>query len=753
MHYSAGTYRIAASATIGAAGKTHHFERGAVLKPDAGQTVTIAGVPDAAADQQIFDVTALGASVVFSTPQKEIHPGWFGAKGDGVTDDALAIASATAVAAAVAGVVVFLEATYRLGATISMPSNVTWRGAGKGRTFLREHANLGNAKLIQIGSIGGAQTTNVGFRGLTIRNGSATTGSPTSQDGIRAEYVDKLTFDDVEWTEIQGNYGLVLRKCTNVRVAGTCRFYRWTYAAMVCLTECDGIVVETGTVFDTAVSTTTVNTYSFATGSEATPEGAFHARNVRVQGCTFKNIPLWEGLDAHGGENIWFIDNTISDTYFGISVGIVADQITGTPILRNVHIERNTLTSGNHQAPNAGGYGIVVAGDLPAVNTPYFCEHIFVRHNKITGYGRSFPAISNNTVGSITVFLSRDVHIDGNECDLFSGASLTLFHSCTDVTIDRHTARDRQTVGVGVNDAYVVQFSSDGLWGIHIDRLYISPTSPSTAAKFVYGNSTLYHSTQITGRHAIKGLVSGGAIVDASGSPLPIEMLNRPTTHFVQKYGDIIRDQNGGDAWAVQFAGLESDNAGYSSFDTSTTLATVAITHGTNVATLATPANLNWRRIPEGANITIAGAGIAGGDLHARVVANNGLTLTLDTNASTDQAAAACTFQASALQLSGRKNWRGSWSSNEANPTPNVSGISHLHVTNTVPTTITDFANGEDGQLLVVTFGDVNTQIDRTDSVMAVAGNFVSGNLKSITFMKTGQSGSFWWEVSRSTNS
>lgn len=92
LEYPLGTYRISTSGTIGGA-VTHRFIRGAKLHIDTGVTLTIAGAIDAMEDQQIFELAGTG-KVLLST-ETIVHPEWWGAKADGVTDDGTALNQST----------------------------------------------------------------------------------------------------------------------------------------------------------------------------------------------------------------------------------------------------------------------------------------------------------------------------------------------------------------------------------------------------------------------------------------------------------------------------------------------------------------------------------------------------------------------------------------------------------------------------------------------------------------------------------
>ena len=79
--------------------------------------------------------------------------------------------------------------------------------------------------------------------------------------------------------------------------------------------------------------------------------------------------------------------------------------------------------------------------------------------------------------------------------------------------------------------------------------------------------------------------------------------------------------------------------------------------------------------------------------------------------------------------------------------TPNVYGLSYLRIANTGATTITQLANGVDGQVLTLQFADVNTTITRNNSYLVGGANYTSGINTTLTLVSYNGN---WYELARS---
>ncbi len=85
----------------------------------------------------------------------------------------------------------------------------------------------------------------------------------------------------------------------------------------------------------------------------------------------------------------------------------------------------------------------------------------------------------------------------------------------------------------------------------------------------------------------------------------------------------------------------------------------------------------------------------------------------------------------------------------DGDTTPSVSGVSFLAITNSSPTSITNFTDAADGQILVLRFADSNTTITRNNAYLSGGANFTSTVDDTLTLIK---SGLYWYEIARSVN-
>lgn len=519
---------------------------------------------------------------------------------------------------------------------------------------------------------------------LGIRNGTATTGAGTSgQDGVQQYNTHRVRYEHCLITEVAGLFG-VRHKYAKDTKARHCRFYRCTYAMLFGSVETDVFKVL-DCEFDTLTTTADANSYTVATGYDTVGEGYFTARNVWVQRCTFTGNPRWEGIDCHGADNLWITDNVVEDCKLGISVGLVAGTLaSGIESMSNVHIERNSVTKG---AGAANGSGIIVTGDVYQR-----ARNVHIESNSVSGFGDDVGSLA----GGITVYLAEHVEIVKNDVDQYYQAAILLYNTVWDCNIESNTILDAANL---VTDTAAIYLRSVGLFGVHIDKNVVSPSSPAVAPKLWVANASAAVSVQMGTKNSIKYLASGGALYSGV-SNLPVEATTRPTSGLTQRYGDVVNDDTGRARYNV--SSVAGDKAGYGSHDTASVIVTATINASSKVATITASAG-SWSWLPIGMNVSIAGAGVAAAALHARVVENDGTTITLDTAASTSVVGHDLTYQGLVIDDADKFT---------------TSGTTHFYVLQALDAAATKLSiqAGDDGQTIELAANGAGNNIDLTTS-------------------------------------
>jgi len=181
---AAGTTTIPATTTV-------KFTAGSVLTIPTGATLAIAGKIDAP-PVQIFNQTGTGAVTLTKAARSKLYPQYWGAVGDGVTDDTDAIQAVVDSMLTVGGVIHFPIGEYLISSAISINTTtntvpIVFEGESWGGVLDSGSSIVGDdfaGYLIDFQSVGG-----IGFRS-GVRNLDFTTATQTlGQHGVRIGYV------------------------------------------------------------------------------------------------------------------------------------------------------------------------------------------------------------------------------------------------------------------------------------------------------------------------------------------------------------------------------------------------------------------------------------------------------------------------------------------------------------------------------------------------------------------------------------
>jgi hypothetical protein len=535
--------------------------------------------------------------------------------------------------------------SFTVNTQIVLASNISLKGAGADSTILTAGSSLGNNQLIRILGTSSAPISNVEVTDLKVQNGTpGTSGYTTGMDGIRADYCNNCTFQDLKVNSIQGAYGIIVKFCSYCYIIHN-TVTNFTYAGITALNGGDHIYVLNNTVGTATVAS------GLAYGIGVSGYENYHEANynnyVWVDGNTVSDIPTWECYDTHGGSHQWFTNNTCTNARYGVSTGLAAAGAI-TPVASDLHILRNTLTSSTYSSAHTN-YGnrscIVVASDTN--NNPV--TQVDVEWNSCTGFGSSSTAGSDFESGGIYSQSVQNFKYENNTCIDWNQSCLNLWFLNQHGTVKNNTAQNM----ISAYDVASAQifFPSVGNFDIAVSDNQLNPTSSSLAPQYqIYQFNEQNHITLGTGNT----YTYVGTSQYVSPYTIPYNVTDPTITVLIGKRGDTIYNASGIPYWIVTAPAV-----GFGSEDTTHAQATGNMTAGQNTITNLTGtsycagAQFWYYCLPVGMNITVAGAGASGADLNARITAlqdSTGTasvpdTIVLDTSATTPVTSANIKYQ------------------------------------------------------------------------------------------------------------
>jgi hypothetical protein len=357
----------------------------------------------------------------------------FGAVGDNVTNDTIAIQDALTVG----GTIYVPAGTYKCGELNVTVANTTLicaenaifsfpvLGSDKhGFTVTVNNFTIQGGKLI-----GPGYAADVGNEAGIWMKGTDTN---TRLEGI--------TLQNVEFTAF-GSYCVYRQFVNNIRMVD-CYIYDTRAHGAVSL-SCNDII-ETGNIVDNV----TLNSGSSAWGLMHTHDSTGYPSaanpfciNVYCAGNTIKNIG-WEGIDSHGAYGFTIVNNKTYNTKLGISAGSSSGAALNYAGYENI-VMGNTLTSYKEDGSIGDymniGYGININGGSVVYNEKIVCSN-----NILVGKGET----SANGGGAIRAAYCTNVVISDNIIDDWAGHCIYLVNTTGIIANNQfgglHSAADTQ---------------------------------------------------------------------------------------------------------------------------------------------------------------------------------------------------------------------------------------------------------------------------------------------------------------------
>mgnify|MGYP001017801579 CR=1 FL=1 len=396
---------------------------------DAVQVLGFAAAGDGGAGVFRYDSASSGTAITgmvvapdsgtgrwFRVYSGAVNVRWFGAKGDGVTDDTVAIQAALTAAPA-DGRVTLPPGVYRIGATLTVSKKLYIDGSG---ASLSETAIL--APMLALDSSADGSTV----RGLTFV-GSETIGTfPGDTTALDRTAITVSSADDVliDGIKVTGkSSGVKLYQSAGGTVQNS-RFSGFIVAPTAGANNSSATNIEEGTgcrVLNTSVA----NMGSAALVRLEAQRAVIHG--VRGENLYDNGVYISSG-DAGSVTGCTF-DNLLGDGSTGIKVRGSRHTVVGNTVSNATNGGAGIMATGNGETPDAqgrNGSGTVIAGNTITTTGHHGIylgpqDGYFPRDFIVTGNCLSDTATDGG--GFTAIYAQGDGHIvQGNNIDGFSGA-------------------------------------------------------------------------------------------------------------------------------------------------------------------------------------------------------------------------------------------------------------------------------------------------------------------------------------------
>jgi len=269
-----------------------------------------------------------------------------------------------------------------------------------------------------------------------------TVGAPVTGMRIRAPKVQDFT-----------KYGILLEQCADFAIDKP-RIDNIAYAGIMML-SCIGGNIDGGTVKNIVQPSGFTNSYGIAMTRDSSVDltTAPRSSGITVNAVTVDGVPLWEGIDTHGGQNITITNNKVFNTFTGIALVSCPD-----PGAVNTYAATGIVCTGNtvdaKVSDGSRGVGINLAGNaIEAANA-------IISGNTVIDHGSQATLASS---GAILADYTRGAVIAGNTIIRPGGSGIMVYSFNTGLIVAGNTIEDTWTDGQALTGSVFVRSTNNTL--------------------------------------------------------------------------------------------------------------------------------------------------------------------------------------------------------------------------------------------------------------------------------------------------
>lgn len=284
--------------------------------------------------------------------------------------------------------------------------------------------------------------------------------------GSTITYQSDIVFEDCYIHDI-GGYGFNILYGNNIKIRG-CRIQNIGYVGVFTLSS-KKVYVQNHTWIENispgilAGSNYQCYGVTFTRTSTSSDLTQFpRSTDCTVENCTIEDIPTWEALDTHAGENILFKNNTIRNCMYGVAITDNAVSGTSTYAPNYCSAVNNTI----YGISGGKGYGISVTGATGTIGSSVeSAKGCKVEGNRLINCGTDG---SSAYLGALyvrdTMFLSV---VNNTFIDCYTNA-LCFYHDNYGFVVEGNTVGDVQSASYAVPAAFYVdnQYNSGVISGL-----------------------------------------------------------------------------------------------------------------------------------------------------------------------------------------------------------------------------------------------------------------------------------------------
>lgn len=282
--------------------------------------------------------------------------------------------------------------------------------------------------------------------GVTLRRpyivgaGAATagTGCGISAIGTAAAPITDLAIERPH-VDSYDKYGIYLENVTDYSIT-TPAISNIAYAGIMQI-SCIRGEIRRGSVRTITQPTGFTNSYGIAMSRDSTKTltDSPRSQSIKVDGTLVSGVPLWEGIDTHGGADLTITSCRVENCNVGIA--LVASQSGGADTYAPLRVTAlgNTIDSGVTDGSRSNGIQLVGAG--ATVGSPVeAASGCVILGNTIIGHGNQ--AVSTSQAGAIISYFTSKCVIANNTTVAPGFCGIHVYHTNAALTVTGNSVED-----------------------------------------------------------------------------------------------------------------------------------------------------------------------------------------------------------------------------------------------------------------------------------------------------------------------